>query len=226
MAAADHILVFARAPVAGRVKTRLARRFGPKGAALLYRAFILDTLRALFTAPAIAGTLACDPEPDEFLREAAAAWRLDLQSQQGTDIGERMCHAAALARSRGAARVILTGTDTPTIPRAHVDLALARLKEGRSIVLGPSFDGGYMLVALGPQADAAAVFAGVPWDGPGALAVTRDNAARSGHRVGFVPTWYDIDEPADLDYLREHLAFLDPADPSGAPETRRVLGSL
>jgi rSAM/selenodomain-associated transferase 1 len=226
MAATDHIVVFARAPVVGRVKTRLARRIGPERAALLYRAFVLDTLRALFAASAIPGTLACDPEPDEFLREAAAAWRLDVEPQRGTDIGERMCHAAALARSRGAARVLLIGTDIPTIPRALVHRALERLEEGRSVVLGPSFDGGYVLAALGPQADAAAVFAGVPWDGPEALAVTRENAARSGHRVAFVPTWYDIDEPADLDYLREHLAFLDPDDPSGAPQTRRLLASL
>ncbi len=226
MAATDRVVVFARAPVAGRVKTRLARRFGPEGAALLYRAFVHDTLRALFTTPGIPGTLACDPEPDEFLRAAAAAWRLDLESQQGADIGERMCHAAAFARLRGAARVLFTGTDVPTIPRALVDLALGRLGGRRSIVFGPSFDGGYVLVALGPDADPAAIFAGVPWDSPEALAVTRANAARSGHRVAFVPTWYDIDEPADLDFLREHLAFLDPAGPSGAPETRKVLASL
>ncbi len=226
MSATDRIVVFARAPVAGRVKTRLARRLGPEGAARLYRAFVSDTLRALFSAPGLPGTIACDPEPDEFLREAAAAWRLDLESQRGADLGERLCHAAALARSRGASRVIFTGTDTPTIPRALVDLALARLGDGRSVVFGPSFDGGYVLVALGPGADPAAVFVDVPWDTPGALAATRANAERSGHRVNFVPTWYDVDDAADLDFLRGHLPFLDPADPAGAPQTRRVLATL
>jgi glycosyltransferase A (GT-A) superfamily protein (DUF2064 family) len=122
--------------------------------------------------------------------------------------------------------VLFAGADCPTLPRQFVDLALARLEGGADVVLGPSFDGGYTLVGLGPRAEAGAVFADVPWDSERALAATRANIERCGLRIAFVPTWYDVDDAADLAYLEGHLALLDPGAASGAPETRRALREI
>jgi rSAM/selenodomain-associated transferase 1 len=219
------VIVFAKAAVPGEVKTRLARTLGDDAAARLYRAFLSDTLRSIFTAPGLAGTLACAPAPDAHLASLAGRWNLALDAQRGEGLHARLCDATRAARAKGARDVLFIGSDTPTLPRAFVDSALARL--GRAdVVFGPSFDGGYTLVALGPAAEPEALFRDVPWDSDRALAATRANAERAGRRVAFVPAWYDIDEPADLAYLRGHLTHLDPAGPGGAPETRGVLRDL
>jgi rSAM/selenodomain-associated transferase 1 len=220
------VVVFAKAPVPGEVKTRLSARLGADGATRIYRALLSDTIRSVFTAPGLAGTLACAPAPDAFLSDLAARWGLDLDSQRGAGLFERLCDATRVARARGAGCVLFIGSDTPTLPRALVDRALERLASGADVVFGPSDDGGYTLVALGPRVDPEILFRAVPWDSDRALAATRGNAEGAGWRIACVPAWYDIDDPADLEYLRGHLAFLDPADPGGAPETRRVLAGL
>lgn len=220
------VVVFARAVVFGQVKTRIAASLGPDAATRIYRALLADTLRSVFSAPGLAGTLACAPGPDAILSDLAARWRLDLDSQRGPGLFERLCDATRVARAKGASRVLFIGSDTPTLPRAFVDLALARLAAGADVVFGPSDDGGYTLVALGQRVDPEVLFRDVPWDSERALAATRGNAARAGWRVSHVPVWYDIDDAADLDYLRGHLVFLDPADPGGARETRAALDGL
>jgi glycosyltransferase A (GT-A) superfamily protein (DUF2064 family) len=243
----ERVVVFAKAPIPGEVKTRLARTLGDAAAVRLYRAFLSDTLRSIFTAPGLSGTLACAPAPDAFLTALARRWSLDLDAQRGEGLYARLCDATRAARTKGARDVLFIGSDTPTLPRAFVDSALARLgrppevsramgaradfndrsgTKPADVVFGPSFDGGYALVALGPRADPAALFRDVPWDSDRALAATRANAERAGLSVAFVPAWYDIDEPGDVAYLRGHLTRLDPALPGGAPETRAVLRDL
>ncbi len=226
MSALERVIVFTKVPVVGRVKTRLARALGPEEAARVYCALLSDTLRAIFTAPGLAGTITCDPAPDPFLQKLAATWSLDLDTQRGDDLTARLEDATLRAREAGAARLVFTGADSPTLPRAYVDLALARLRAGRDVALGPSFDGGYTIAALGPRADPAAVFADVPWDTDFVLAATRANVERAGLSLGFVPTWYDVDVIEDLAYLRDHLAHLEPGDPSGAPETRALIPEI
>lgn len=223
---AERVIVFTKAPVAGRVKTRLARAIRAERAAELYGALLADTLRAVFTPAGLAGTLACDPGPDDFLRGLARARGLSLDVQRGADLTERLVDATLRARRGGAERVLFTGADSPTLPRAFVDLALGRLRAGRDVVLGPSFDGGYTIAALGPRADPAAVFAAIPWDTDEALARTRANVERAGLRLGYVPTWYDVDVMEDLRMLRAHLETIAPDDACGAPETRRLLDVL
>ena len=226
MRSGARVVVFAKAPVPGEVKTRLVARLGTDGATRMYRALVSDTIRSVFTAPGLACTLACAPAPDAFLSDLAARRGLDLDSQRGDGLFERLCDATRAARARGAGHVLFIGTDTPTLPRALVDRALERLAAGADVVFGPSDDGGYTLVALGPRVDPAILFRAVPWDSDRALAATRGNAERAGWRVAFVPAWYDIYDSADLEYLSGHLAFLDPAEPGGAPETRRALADL
>ena len=226
MRSGARVVVFAKAPIPGEVKTRLSARLGADAATRLYRALVSDTLRSVFTAPGLAGTLACSPAPDAFLSHLAARRGLDLDSQRGAGLFERLCDATRAARARGAGRVLFIGSDSPTLPRALVDRALERLAAGVDVAFGPSDDGGYTLVGLGSRVDPELLFRDVPWDSDRALAATRGNAERAGWRVACVQAWYDIDHPADLEYLRGHLAFLDPADPGSAPETRRVLADL
>jgi len=226
MSGEERVIVFTKSPVPGRVKTRLARVVGSEAAARLCRALLADTLRSVFTPPGLAGTLACDPAPDDFLGGLAEDWGLALDVQRGEGLTERLVDATARAREGGAARVLFTGGDSPTLPRAFVDLALARLRAGRDVLFCPSFDGGYAIAALGPRADPAVVFEGIPWDTADALAVTRANVERAGLRTGYVPTWYDVDVMDDLRYLQGHLATIPAEAAGGAPETRRLLEEI
>jgi rSAM/selenodomain-associated transferase 1 len=220
------VFVFAKTPVKGRVKTRLAPLLGEGGASRFYRALLADTLRSIVMEPGLAGTLACDPAPDDFMSAQASRWNLALDVQRGGDLTEKLSNATSAARTRGIEHILFTGSDTPTLPRRFVDLSLDRLRQGTDVVLQPSLDGGYTTVGLGPRADPEVVFAGVPWDSDHALASTRENLERAGLSMAYVPTWYDIDVEADIEYLRGHLDLLDPDSASGAPETRRALEEL
>jgi glycosyltransferase A (GT-A) superfamily protein (DUF2064 family) len=176
------VVVFAKAPIPGQVKSRLAAGIGTDAATRVYRALVADTIGSIFGTPGLAGTLACAPAPDAFLSDLAARRGLDLDSQRGAGLFERLCDATRAARARGADCVLFIGSDTPTLPRVLVDRAAARVAAGADVVFGPSHDGGYTLVALGPRVEPDVLFRDVPWDSDRALEATRANAARAGRR--------------------------------------------
>jgi rSAM/selenodomain-associated transferase 1 len=206
------LVVFARAPVLGQVKTRLGRLIGDQAALALYRAFVDDT--CLMSAGLGARrVLAVAGEPDAWLEKLAKSQRMELKQQGEGDLGARMQQAMAEYAARGP--VCIIGTDAPTLPRAHLHTALDALVE-HEVVLGPADDGGYYLV--GAQRSVPELFADVPWSTPGVLAATLRNLA--GRDVFTLPGWYDVDEAHDLDRLRAELAGLPVVV---APATRRAL---
>jgi hypothetical protein len=100
--------------------------------------------------------------------------------------------------------VVLLGTDTPTLPAAVLADAVRRIMNERlDLLLGPAEDGGYYLIGMRrPQPD---LFAGLAWGGPRVFADTRERAARRGLRASLLPTWWDVDTPADLARLQGDL---------------------
>lgn len=190
---APQLLVFAKAPIPGRVKTRLARTIGDGAAALAYRALAERTL-ATAAAARRAGVVAnvelwLDPESDAATVEP---WRerfgTTIERQAGADLGARMRHAlrASLARGRPA---ILIGTDVPGYDVAYLAAAAAAL-ERRDAVIGPAVDGGYVLIGLARDVDA---FAGVPWSTERVLAATRSRLAVEGASHDELAPLRDVD---------------------------------
>jgi rSAM/selenodomain-associated transferase 1 len=204
------LVVFARDPVPGRVKTRLAPVLGDGGAAALHAAFVRDLCERLVGAGPWEVTVAADPGPDTpFFKELAAALPVAVTAQGDGDLGARMARGLRHALEAGADAALLIGTDLPTLPVGHLRAALEALG-GAPLVLGPSVDGGYYLV--GARRDALddwdriteGLFTGIPW---GADTVLLDTLGRAnGVPVTLGPAWYDVDDPPDLERLRRHLA--------------------
>ncbi|MBK9115332.1 MAG: TIGR04282 family arsenosugar biosynthesis glycosyltransferase [Betaproteobacteria bacterium] len=197
MSAAPALLVFAKSPVPGRVKTRLAATIGDGPAAAVYRELTAATL-AHAGAARRAGVVCsvelwCAPDPDSaYFRQRAAAAGATRHRQAGADLGARMAHAITDALARHAA-VLLIGTDCPLLDAAYLARASALLA-GHDAVLGPAEDGGYVLVG----ATRPLPFAGVRWSSPHALADTEASFARAGLAWRTAPTLWDVDAPADL----------------------------
>jgi len=191
------LLVFARAPVAGTVKTRLAATTGAARALAVYEA-LLDATLACAAAARASDVVArvelwVAPEGDAATLSARAARNaLALQVQHGGDLGARMAHAIAAAL-RTAPRVLLVGTDCPVLTPAYLAQAAACLT-GHDAVIGPAEDGGYVLVGARRPLD----FAGVRWSSPHACADTEAAfAAQHATCARLAPLW-DVDDEAAL----------------------------
>lgn len=212
----DTLVVFAKAPIPGQVKTRLARRVGDRAAADLAAAFLLDTVdRARASGARV--LLAFDPpEEKAWFREHAPA--ASLFPQPDLDFGARVLAAVRAARAAGADRVVVVGMDSPHVPADRWAEAFTAL-EHRDLCLGPSEDGGYYLIGLrDPHAE---LFAGIPWGTAGVLDATRARAAALGLSLAELAQDFDVDEEPDLRRLADVLA----ARPEECPRTRAALGA-
>jgi rSAM/selenodomain-associated transferase 1 len=219
---ADHdtLVVFVKHPSPGAVKTRLVPALGAERAAALYRALVEHVLEAT------------SPQAREYERlvfydppEAAAAMRQwlvagRLRRQRGGGLGERMVDAFARAFERGAGRVVLAGSDVPTLARADVTAAFAALQD-QDVVLGPALDGGYYLVGL--RAPQPSLFEGVAWSTPHVLEQTLERAAAAGLRVARLQVKADVDTPADLRTAWPDVLPALRRDPSLQAEIERAL---
>lgn len=192
---AAHCLVVAKAPVPGEAKTRLAVDLGPRQAAELAAAALLDTLdacRATFPVDrchlALTGDLdrACHAEQ---VRAGLDGWH--VFPQQGPDLAARLGHA----HRRVAGPVVQVGMDTPQLAGPHLDRAVAGLAE-HDAVLGPAEDGGWWLLGLHDPGHAR-VLADVPMSTPDTGARTLAALRAIGLDVAVVATLRDVDELPD-----------------------------
>lgn len=198
------ILVFAKAPVSGRVKTRLIPALGAAGAAGLARRLLDHTLAEALAAGC--GTVELCASPDF----SAPDWAgvplppgVAASAQGDGDLGARLARAARRHLAQGA-RVLLIGADCPALTAVRLRAAAAALADHEA-ALYPALDGGYTL--LGLRADHPSLFTAIPWSTAQVAAVTRARMQALGWRVWVGDALPDIDTPADLlqlpDWLRE-----------------------
>lgn len=191
------MLVFARAPEPGRVKTRLIATLGESGAARLHERMLRRTLRTARRAGIGPVHLYCAPgRGAAFFRQFAS--RLRLHDQDAGDLGERM-HAAFRRALRRHRRAILIGSDCPALRPGDLRAA-AKALSGASAVLCPAEDGGYPLIGL--RRTAPRLFRGVRWGGPEVMAQTRRRLAQLGWRARELRELWDVDRPDDAERLR------------------------
>ncbi|MCB0808220.1 MAG: TIGR04282 family arsenosugar biosynthesis glycosyltransferase [Flavobacteriales bacterium] len=185
------VVLFLRAPVKGRVKTRLAADVGEERALAVYRE-LLD-----ITTKAMAGTGArslC------FLADGAVIPEVGLPDatwhhQQGNDLGERMHRAFQKAFDAGHDRVLLIGSDLPHMRPELLERAFGVLAE-RDAVLGPALDGGYYL--LGLKRPHPLLFNDMPWSTDRVLALSRERLQAAGSNWGELEALRDVDDGDDL----------------------------
>jgi rSAM/selenodomain-associated transferase 1 len=201
--------MFGKQPAPGRVKTRLAAGLGNDAAAAVHEAMLFDTLetwssesvlnaggrRVLVYAPADAGPWFDARVPEPFA----------LQPQAEGDLGARMREFFAGEFAEGATRVVLIGSDSPTLDPTIVITAFLCL-EGRDVVIGPSTDGGYYLV--GARGSVPPIFEGISWSTPSVLNQTIDRLKDTGLSLAVLPPWYDVDTPDDWRTLAGHVRAL------------------
>jgi rSAM/selenodomain-associated transferase 1 len=188
------ILVFARAPVPGRCKTRLIPALGGRGAAALHRALVRRTLAV---ARASGGTveLWCAPDASHgFFAACRREFGVRLRRQPGGDLGRRMALALARALREGAGAAVLVGSDCPEFTPGDFTDAVAALGT-RDGVLQPSTDGGYVLI--GARRLERRALAGIAWSSRRELAQTRRRFARLGLDWQDLAARGDVDTPAD-----------------------------
>lgn len=194
------VLVMAKAPVPGRVKTRLAATEGPQRAADLALAALLDTLDTCCSVfpsgrrfVALAGEVD-EVGPAEELRRGLEAWT--VLAQRGTTFGERLARAHADVHARSAGPVVQIGMDTPHVT-THDLVAVAATAAATGLpVLGPAADGGWWVLAS-TRADDVSGLEAVAMSTPGTGAATRDLLLRNAGSVLDGPTLRDVDDAAD-----------------------------
>ncbi|MEU3312092.1 DUF2064 domain-containing protein [Streptomyces sp. NPDC006656] len=178
------LLVIAKAPVPGRVKTRLTPPFSPRQAADLAEAALADTLAAVAATPADRHVLVLDGAPGPWLPPG-----FEVLPQRGRGLDERL--AAAFADCAGPA--LLIGMDTPQVTPAL--LAPALVFDAFDAWFGPAADGGFW--ALGLAGPDPALLLGVPMSVPGTGAAQHERLRRAGLRTGLLPRLRDVDTAAD-----------------------------
>jgi rSAM/selenodomain-associated transferase 1 len=191
------LIVFAKRPEPGRVKTRLVPHLTPAEAAELYRAMLADVLEASSTMAAQAGldaVLAVAPAAAcaELARSCPPAFRVG--PQRGSDLAARMEWAVSEAGAAGATPILLRGSDSPALDPEAIQQALAALAE-HDLVLCPDLDGGYGLVAL--RRPAPGLFSH-PMSTRSVLEDTRARADQLGLRSAVLAPRFDIDTVDDL----------------------------
>jgi hypothetical protein len=196
------ILVFAKAPTPGRVKTRLIPALGVRGAAQLQRQMIARTLRTAMAAGLGTPELWCAPDPNNaFFAACAKRHGLGLQPQGEGDLGMRMARALESALAAGSSGLLI-GCDCPVLTPAYLREAAAALAEGNDAVFGPAEDGGYVLIGAARRPPAQ-LFEGIAWGTSTVMQATRARLARGNWRWRELALLWDLDRPEDLLRMRQ-----------------------
>ncbi len=206
----DRLGLFAKYWEPGRVKTRLAATIGNLAASRVYRAFV-TSLVIRFRKVADERIFVFSPmdRQREFAKTILTDWHLVPQSSG--DLGARMKHFFSDSLRRADDRVVLIGSDSPTLPAGVIDDAFEALRHS-PVVLGPTNDGGYYLV--GAAGTVPPIFDDVRWSTTSVWQQTVDRLLE--HDTPFVelPSWYDVDELDDLRRLDRELQSFIASDPT------------
>ena len=190
------LILFTKAPVPGTVKTRLCPPLTHDEAASLHGSLVLDVIEKAQGLTGVTLYVACAPDiAHPFFKVLEGRYSARLLLQEGDDLGTRMSDAIQKAFSLGHQRVILTGTDLPSLTRAQVSQTVTQLGS-HDLVLGPTLDGGYYLVAL--SRPAPELFRDIAWSTTTVLEETQKKAATLGLSVALLPSLRDLDEIEDL----------------------------
>ncbi len=213
--APEHIvIIFARVPRLGQVKTRLARSVGEHEALRVHRSLLGRTMQAAARVEGARVQLCVAGEDSEGECAAlAASCGAQLASQQGVDLGRRMRHSIADALARGL-RPILVGSDCPALTPQDIADGFDALEQFEA-VFAPTEDGGYALVGARREIDCA--FDRIVWGGPQVMRTTRERLGEARIRWGELRTLWDLD---GLDDYRRWRA-LDAPRRSPSPPARR-----
>jgi rSAM/selenodomain-associated transferase 1 len=195
------LALFAKAPVPGQVKTRLCPPLRPEQAAELYEAMLLDILDQHRATPGVDLALWYTPAAARPWFEAHAPRGCALHAQRGPSLAPRMSALFRQHAEQGYTRMVLRGTDSPSLPEARFSESFEAL-ERADLVLCPDRDGGYNLIGLRGAADA---LFDVEMSTANVLEWTVERGKALGMRVELLAPHHDVDTVADLKLLANEL---------------------
>ncbi len=212
------IIIMAKVPIAGTVKTRLHPLLSVEQSATLAECLLRDTVNK---AKFLSNELIIAYTPVEKLDVLLAILSNEqiFTEQKGANLGDKMFHAFEFAFSRNSDAVVMIGTDSPTFPAQFITQAFEMLPE-TDAVLGETADGGFYLFGL--RKLKKEIFETVEWSSPKTFEQTARNIENLDLKLSLLPNWYDVDTPDDLKRLKKDLS----KNPSIAPKTFEFLESL
>lgn len=191
------LILFTRYPEIGRTKTRLIPALGETGAARLHnemaKHILIIARRAQLFQP-----FELEVRHDGGNTGSMAAWLgsgMEFRPQCQGDLGQRMENAFEESFARGYSKVVIMGTDCPSITSAIIEQAF-KILTFTDLVLGPATDGGYYLIGL--RRPASVLFQNIPWETGSVLSLTKLRAKTGGLTLCLLPPLTDVDRPEDL----------------------------
>lgn len=202
------LIVFAKAPVPGRVKTRLIPLIGPLATTALYKQLVLHCLSTAVDAQLGPVDLWCTPSMRHpFFLQCTRKFPIALFHQREGDLGHRMVHALQKTLKK-VPQVLLIGTDCPSLTPDDLREAAGVLRQGMDTVIVPAEDGGYVLIGL--CRCAPELFSGISWGTGSVLQETRDRLRGLGWKWHELSERWDVDRPEDVERLKQE-GYLDAA---------------
>lgn len=214
------LIIFAKEPKRGRVKTRLRKVLTESRCLNLYKAFLKDTVRLARKLKCELNILAYDSENKNPSQLKKIAAEYTFYEQRGDSLGRRMHNAFRFASSKSSKKTVIIGSDSPTLPLDYIKNAFSQLGKN-DVVLGPSHDGGYYLIGL--KKPCYGIFKGIKWSSCQVIKDTLINIKSQGKSVALLNKWYDIDEPEDLRRLLLEFKRQKKQDYRKAYETNFIL---
>lgn len=186
------VIVFCRAPIPGKVKTRLASSIGAFASSEIYKAtaeYVVWNVRSAGLPVAI---FVAETEHADRVRSWLGG---EQHSQHGEDLGDRMEHAVREMSRHGYQRFIIVGTDVPFLDAAHIRAAASALDQ-HDVVFGPAHDGGYYIIGMnGVKTE---LFRDIPWSTAEVLPRSQEVCALHHWKAFLLPTVRDLDTIDDL----------------------------
>ena len=191
------VLIMAKVPRQGEVKTRLAPLLGNNGCVHLTEILLRHVTGVSYSVSPMATYVAYSPTDGEAEMARLVPGDVVLFQQEGDDLGERMKNAASLVFARHKGPLVIIGADLPLIAAAHIRLAIEALDGGNDAVIGPAFDGGYFLIALSRPLPQLFDIDPSLWGGPEVLEATLRSAQLSDLRIHLLEPLRDLDTVED-----------------------------
>ena len=211
------LLIFAREPLPGTVKSRLAIDTGPELAHKLYVGMLNDVLAKAASLQNIS-IMVFWASDSGIIPPCPGLPESTMFVQHGSTLGERMAEAFKIAFSSGIETCCIIGTDSPDLPPEYIQQAFHLLEQNDvDVVFGPAEDGGYYLVGI--KRLWSELFKGIPWSSSSVLSDSIARADKLKLKNALLPLWYDIDTLSDLQRLRL-------SQPSTAPHTHQVINLM
>lgn len=196
------IIIMAKVPLAGNVKTRLQNILSPEKCAKLAEAFLKDAVRKAKST--CENTIVAFFPPNEVEKlKYVLPDESNFIEQKGENLGDRMFNAFQFAFEKKTDSVVMIGTDSPTFPFDYIEQAFEFLETNSDIVLGKTEDGGFYLIGL--RVLRREVFENVAWSSPKTFEQVFENVQNLELHLRETPSWYDVDEESDLIQLKNEI---------------------